>query len=464
MNEERLFEPHELFFSLTDPKGIIRYGNEVFTRISAFTEQELIGAPHNIIRHPDMPRSVFMLLWDYLNEGKTIAAYVKNLAQDGRYYWVMATVMPCRGGYLSVRLKPSSPLFEAVQQIYAETLALEKRLEQETGSRKQAMEESAKFLLAQVQKAGFDDYDHFMAEALTQELTARAKGMKESGYTLPETNPDCDNYNLIQLESSCRELSDMIRTLFNALDHFSRLERELSSKYQGVQQLGQSLHLLAINASVAASRLGTGGAVQAAVADALGTMSKQMETVIAKRATQLGTLEQACSELVFGVAVALFEAEVACDFAIELQSSSDNLHNAAVLESLETMVDELVSRCRKLLTGMEVLGTETRRTHREVSEMVKRFVEMKAIQINGKTEAAANRGDGNFSVLFDEVARLVDGGREDCDVLLELLASSTMKIRAFERIALPFQTELDKLPEQVAANRAARNASLVVGS
>src|SRR3569832_335570 len=85
-NEERPFLIHELFFSTTDRVGVIRSGNEVFRRVAAFDSlEDMIGKPHNIIRHADMPRAVFKLLWDYLAANKTICAYVKNQARDGAY-------------------------------------------------------------------------------------------------------------------------------------------------------------------------------------------------------------------------------------------------------------------------------------------------------------------------------------------------------------------------------------------
>ena len=94
MNSSREFRINGVFFSLTDRRGFIEACNDVFVRISGYTTAELTGQPHNIIRHPDMPRSVFQLFWEYLRNGQPVAAYVKNLAADGRYYWVLALAGP----------------------------------------------------------------------------------------------------------------------------------------------------------------------------------------------------------------------------------------------------------------------------------------------------------------------------------------------------------------------------------
>ena len=137
---ERPFAAHELFFSTTDRKGLIRSGNQIFVRVSAYPLEALLGAPHNVIRHPDMPRAVFRLLWDHLERGRSFAGYVKNMAADGGYYWVFALVVPVDGGYLSVRLKPSSPLFPVVQALYAELLALETSAGSAPGAWRQGMD------------------------------------------------------------------------------------------------------------------------------------------------------------------------------------------------------------------------------------------------------------------------------------------------------------------------------------
>ncbi len=91
---ESFFDGNRYIVSKTDLKGRITYVNRVFLDISQFTEDELLGAPHSIIRHPDMPRAVFKLLWDRLAEGHEVFAYVKNMTKRGDFYWVFAHVTP----------------------------------------------------------------------------------------------------------------------------------------------------------------------------------------------------------------------------------------------------------------------------------------------------------------------------------------------------------------------------------
>ena len=166
VNKEISFELNELFFSRTDEKGRILSGNGVFQKISQYSWEELIGKPHNIIRHPDMPRAVFWLLWDTVKRGEPIGAYVKNRAKDGRYYWVFALITPIEGGFLSVRIKPSSSLLSTVEQEYRALLEIEQ-------SQKLKPAESAKLLLGRLAELGFRDYQAFMSAALAGEILSR---------------------------------------------------------------------------------------------------------------------------------------------------------------------------------------------------------------------------------------------------------------------------------------------------
>ena len=91
---EQFFDKNEIIVSKTDLKGRLTYTNRVFMRLSGYTEHELLGEPHSIIRHPDMPRCVFKLLWDTLQSKKEIFAYVLNMCKNGDHYWVIAHVTP----------------------------------------------------------------------------------------------------------------------------------------------------------------------------------------------------------------------------------------------------------------------------------------------------------------------------------------------------------------------------------
>jgi aerotaxis receptor len=110
--------------SMTDPKGVITYVNDEFIRISGFSEQELIGQPQNLVRHPDMPAAAFEELWSTIKAGKPWSRLVKNRCKNGDFYWVDANVTPVLEdgqitGYVSVRSKPTRSQIENAEHLYA---------------------------------------------------------------------------------------------------------------------------------------------------------------------------------------------------------------------------------------------------------------------------------------------------------------------------------------------------------
>ena len=130
---ERTFGDDEIIVTKTDLRGVLTYANDVFLRVSALSEDEAIGQPHNVIRHPDMPRAVFKLLWDTLKERRELFAYVMNLAADGAHYWVLAHVTPSFDaggrvvGYHSNRRRPEPTAVAAAERLYARLRAEERR-------------------------------------------------------------------------------------------------------------------------------------------------------------------------------------------------------------------------------------------------------------------------------------------------------------------------------------------------
>lgn len=128
IQKERQFNENEIIVSKTDLKGRILYGNRIFIELSGYAEKELLGKPHNIVRHPDMPKVIFKFLWSFIQQRKEIIAYVKNLSKDGSYYWVKAYVTPSFNGkgeivgYHSIRLKPTEqakkPLMHSIRNYW----------------------------------------------------------------------------------------------------------------------------------------------------------------------------------------------------------------------------------------------------------------------------------------------------------------------------------------------------------
>lgn len=156
--EEVRFGLEDIIVSKTDAKGRITYVNRVFLDVSGYTRNELLGQPHSIIRHPDMPAGVFKLLWDTIQGGHEIFAYVKNSAKGGRFYWVLAHVTPsfdAQGrivGYHSNRRCPDREAIARIDPVYRTM----RELERGQRVKAQAAAVSAEHLEGMLREAGLD--------------------------------------------------------------------------------------------------------------------------------------------------------------------------------------------------------------------------------------------------------------------------------------------------------------------
>jgi PAS domain S-box-containing protein len=171
---ECFFGEDEIIVSKTDARGIITYANDVFQRVSGYTEKELLGAPHNLIRHPGMPQCVFRFLWETIQAGKEIFAYVVNQAKNGDHYWVFAHVTPSFDssgaiiGYHSNRRVPSRAAIAAVEPIYEALLAEERQHRNAEEGMKAGLD-----LLLRTLASKNIDYEQFVFSLVEDEVVCR---------------------------------------------------------------------------------------------------------------------------------------------------------------------------------------------------------------------------------------------------------------------------------------------------
>ncbi len=153
---EVFFEPNDIIVSKTNKQGHITYANDVFLDIAGYTEEEVLGKPHSVIRHPDMPRCIFKALWESIQGGQEIFAYVMNRAKNGDHYWVLAHVTPSVSasgevvGYHSNRRVPNRTSLEGtIIPLYQKLLQIEA-----AGGRKQGLEDSSAHLAGLLKEKG----------------------------------------------------------------------------------------------------------------------------------------------------------------------------------------------------------------------------------------------------------------------------------------------------------------------
>lgn len=160
---EVFFDDNEIIVSKTDLKGKLTYGNRTFYKLAGLSEKQCIGQQHNIIRHPEMPRCVFELLWNTIKDGKELFAYVNNCSSNGDNYWVFAHVTPSRDsmgnivGYHSNRRTPNRRVLDThIIPLYKDLL----RIEKSTSSPRDAIAASSAKIesLLKENRMGFNEF------------------------------------------------------------------------------------------------------------------------------------------------------------------------------------------------------------------------------------------------------------------------------------------------------------------
>ncbi|MGZ3743742.1 MAG: PAS domain-containing protein [Pseudobdellovibrionaceae bacterium] len=356
INLESPFDITELFISRTDERGILQFGNDVFVRVSEYSPEELIGSPHNIIRHPHMPKAVFRLLWDTIKQGKIIAAYVKNRSTTGKYYWVLATVFPIKGGYFSIRLKPTSEVLKVVDEIYQEVL----KVENEKGI------DIALTRMAQlIKKAGFESYEAFQAYALRTELQLRDQAV--AGISTSR-NLDCCGVRGSRGFCEMHQLALMAAKGFadtvKSLDIFKELEKKCGAETTIIARACERLESLAVNMSISAHKLGKDGSTLAVVANTFQATAKQViqnyNNFEKFSAEVLAKLEQ----VLFSISCSRVQTEMLAFF---LKESIDGIANGKILND---------SDVRKLLSELKIIILSVRELFVVSSQQQNQFYEL----------------------------------------------------------------------------------------
>ncbi|OIQ29875.1 MAG: chemotaxis protein [Alphaproteobacteria bacterium MedPE-SWcel] len=387
------FELNEVFFSRTDERGVIEACNAVFQRVAHFEWDEIIGAPHKIIRHQDTPRGVFQLFWDILKSGKTIGAYVKNKSKDNLHYWVFAAVVPCEGGFLSARIKPSSDFFEEVQAIYAKMAKAEK----DDGL---SPVESMQIMEDWVREKGFDDYQHFASHALAEELIARDEGLGRK--------PD-------------QQISDLRQMLRNA--------EKLLDETHGLVTDFEAMHTIPHNLRVIASRIEPSGGPVTVLSQNYGAMSREMsdwfERNVMGENTNFATVKHSVNSSLFiaGLSRILME----CDE--ELQKESKRSGNSDIEKERAQLAELVGQQSEHASKRMGEVDIEAVRIINACQVMHRHFLGLSSTRVLCKIESARLPSSGEtLSDIIDQLGAF----QERISERLEHIAKLGEEIRSIE--------------------------------
>lgn len=419
----RDFKVSEAFFSTTDGRGVILAGNRVFSRISGYTEAELIGKPHNLIRHPDVPRAVFQLLWDTLGTGQPICAYVKNMAKDGAYYWVVALVAPMPGGYLSVRFKPTSALLPIVESVYREMRAIETAAESNGQSGDEAMAASTAFLVKALASKGFADYGAFMRALLREELVSREQELARQGLRLFEELPHPGHDPVAgALYRNCatgRTDYAKMRQHFTNLDELWRLDQELRGASQKILEQASDVGTVAFNVAFRASKLGHEGQSVAVIASYLNQSAVQISSLVKGITKRISVVSDRLSRVVFDLAWLRLQFEMAVIYQHEVASELGPDGHGLTAEQLQVrwgmlghLRDVFEATGQRALHELEELAREGAGITDHSDNLDRIVMALRVARVSGLVESSRLESDA-FRTIFAQVDKQIENTMQE---------------------------------------------------
>nr|WP_250649023.1 MULTISPECIES: diguanylate cyclase [unclassified Actinomyces] len=365
---ERFFDPEDIFFSTTDRRGVITRSNRTFDTLSRYHRDRLIGAPHNIIRHLDMPAGVFRLMWDDLEAGRPACAYVRNRAADGLDYCVFATIVPVSNGYLSVRTKPlDTTTLETVSTVYRTVRAKERAEAAQGASRRRVGEVGAAALTAELNGLGFDSLYAMTLQQLPREVSA----LVSAGVRVP--GPMGVDGPVTRILEAAGHLERETNLLVFELEEYLRLLTSMSGTRSGLLDVADRAD--AFGRVVGGRRLNI-----ADRADALASQVIELSQTVAPRLRSLpegmDALRTAVLELRYSVALIRLHTLMVGRFARSVldgseESPADSI--AALCEALESGFARLGPVCREVEEGVVALDGEIRQVTPLLDRMVRRL-------------------------------------------------------------------------------------------
>lgn len=439
VEEERHFLIEELFFSTTDKRGVIQTCNEVFVRISAYEDHELLEKPHNVIRHPDMPRAVFRLMWDRIKANKTIAAYVKNKAKDGKHYWVLAVVRPIADGYLSVRMKPSSQWFPQIEQLYKELRQIERDIENHGQTRAAGMDASTKRLEQFIEDLGFQDYDDLLRVCTADEMSARAQSIQGG----VEFTSGRSRWG-IALAANGR-LAEKLRSNVDKVGEYLDVNATLLARSRQLKRFAEEGKTLALNAVISTGRLGS----QAATLNSVADLMKQTFPQVIGHTTQVIDRVRAAGDFIlesrYVVAPATLQNDACEQFLYELVSRPDDQKDSGQDSNyaVQVMVKGLMDDIHNMVEVLKRASAELEATNEASGVLFQQLMRLDSLERCGRMEAHRNPRGASFISLFNRTRTEIRAAMQQTRELQNVAASAAQALIQCEDLLTP-ANELDE--------------------
>lgn len=378
---EQKFEANEMFFSTTDSKGVITAGNPVFARVSAYSIEEMIGQPHNLIRHQDMPRAVFKELWDTIRTGGLFLGYVKNHAKGGNHYWVFASVIPIQDGYLSIRFKPSERGIAAAAEIYARMLEEERRADDGD-----SMERARETLLQHLGSNNYRSYESFSRAMLAQEIRNRDEEIGRKGLALfPRELKSSSAAGIHELFRKSTSIYDTLTELSRDLEAFSGINLKIQEKGQAIVRKADNFRFSAVNAHIASDPLGAKGAPLSTVARFLDVYSRNLSGNVVLLAKDIGTIAQVLENVTTHISTTRLVLEMSLYYQAEM--GAETRDGGRVFKILKDLVDAIETLHEATTKELAALQGRLPQITGKNDELRKDIISLQVAQLSGMTEA-----------------------------------------------------------------------------
>ncbi|WP_200763789.1 PAS domain-containing methyl-accepting chemotaxis protein [Nitrosophilus alvini] len=422
-NIESKFEIDELFFSTTDKKGIILSGNDVFIKVSKFPKDELFGKPHNIIRHPDMPRAVFKAVWDTIKDGKPFVGYVKNMAKDGSYYWVLAVIFPLfdKEGdiekYLSIRLKPSSEYFKLIPSLYEKMKNIEIR---------EGMEKALEYLIETLNSLGFSNYEEFEKKIFFEEMKSRQMQLEKEKKDklcgiVSQKSIESEKFVdlLCSIQTVFSRLGRYFETIFSKVEMFLELNNTLDKKSKFIYELAEEIRLLSLNASIESYKIKKEGVSFSTLSQEMRKNAEYSEKIIQKMSNIIKDANSDIESIGFEILASKLQIEMILYFIHEMleMAYEGNINEEEELEVLENITDLfklLKSYTSALSKSVDTAKNKLRTIYYNLKDLNVMINRLDFIHINGLIESAHTGQDGGgFTIIFSQMLSLVEAAKKE---------------------------------------------------
>lgn len=391
----RSFPDYGILMSRTDQSGVIQAGNYLFEKLSGHEWDDLHEAPHKIIRHPEMPKGVFQILWDRIQAGKACGFFAKNLIKDGGHYWTYAFVSPLNDGYLSVQIKPSLDGVQTIAPLYEELVAAEETM---------SPEQSRDMLLSRLADLGYASFDEYMSELAFDQLTARAQAIGAP------INPVVqDMLNLRRqwkiIEGQCQTLADLRKLIVGTPINLRIQAKQLDAR-------GGALGVIATNYTTLAD-----------------DVSERMATFLDKAEEMAGLLERGCFLNCM--------TEIQREFVRTLHDTKEPMAGIDSDVEIDLMEGQMSSISRQVQEVLVQIGEVFRVFRRTLTETERILSGLSVTRVMCKIENAYTPPDARTSI--DGTVRML---QRFCDETAKSISDMRASVEAAENLAIAARTKL----------------------